>query len=122
MTNRLIFVVILLNLAANADAEYVSGNTLHEICQLNTTEATAEPTCVFFIVGALDMYYALQYATNAPEPTFCRADTSIRQQSVDVVRNYLEDHPETRHFEAIALILASMEDAFPCEGDNGRSD
>jgi len=117
MTNRLILAALLLILSVNADAQYVSGNTLHELCRHNETEADFDPACVWFITGALDMYIALKYTTNVPEPAFCMPENAIRRQSVDVVRDYLENHPENRHFDAIVIILASMAIAFPCEAD-----
>ena len=117
MTSRLIFAVILLILATNVDAQYVSGDTLHDLCQVEVIETEFEPTCVFFIVGALDMYHDLQHSKNIPEPVFCTPDTAYRLQSVEVVSKYLESHPDTRNMEAVALILVAMSKAFPCEAD-----
>ena len=122
MACRLTFAIILLGIVSNADAEYISGNQLHEICQLNTERAEKEPACVFFIAGALDMYAVLQDTMTGFRRIFGTPENAIRHQTIDVVVNYLSDHPELRHNEAIGLILFSMAEAFPCDGVDSRLD
>jgi hypothetical protein len=39
---------------------------------------------------------------------------SVRQQTVDVVVNYLRDHPETRHLGGSELVVTALKEKFPC--------
>jgi len=46
---------------------------------------------------------------------FCPPPGSIQGQGYDVVKKYLEDHPENRHESAAVLAMDALRQSFPCE-------
>lgn len=87
---------------------FMSGNQLHAICQ--DTSATGRTACQFYVTGALDMLFD-QKGANSP----CFPTTANREQAADIVRKYLADHPEERHFTMASLVRAAIYEAFPCK-------
>jgi hypothetical protein len=47
-------------------------------------------------------------------PLVCLRPTVTFAQAIDVIKNYLYAHPESRDKNSSGLILAAMQEAFPC--------
>jgi hypothetical protein len=45
----------------------------------------------------------------------CFPEHSNMGQSFDIVKRYLDQHPEQRHLSASALVAKAIGDAFPCK-------
>ena len=45
----------------------------------------------------------------------CVDEGVLNSQISDVVKRYLTQFPEKRHHEAASLVLAAVQEAFPCE-------
>jgi hypothetical protein len=45
----------------------------------------------------------------------CLPAESTRKQLVDVVKRWLDQHPEQRHYSAAGLIAQALSEAFPCK-------
>jgi hypothetical protein len=45
----------------------------------------------------------------------CFPERSTRGQLVDVVKQYLDRHPEQRHLPAVTLVANALATAFPCK-------
>ena len=97
-----------------------TGNILYNICESNNV-----PACTTYIQGTLDGVAWWLDLTSSPQwksmpntPTlprlYCIPLTVTANQITDVVKKYLNDHPEQRHYSAVSLILDSMTNAFPC--------
>lgn len=45
----------------------------------------------------------------------CPPTGSTRGQGMDVVRKYLDSHPESRHLNGAVIVTAALKSAFPCK-------
>lgn len=92
-----------------AQAGFLSGNTLYAyMTSGNTFESELAIGCV---MGIMD-------ANNGPGRTKHRWCFSVPggvtgEQARDVVRRFLEQNPNKRHFEAASLTEAALAEAFP---------
>lgn len=88
---------------APANAAFYTGNELHEKC--------AETTpwfCMGFIAGVID------HSTGSLTRVICLPTGVTIGQVMDVVVNYLDDHPERRHRAAEEIVVDAGYQAFPC--------
>ena len=86
---------------------FLSGNQLHENC--SSTSLADKQECIGYVIGVLDALGSL------PKPMFCiPLEVVSRQQVSDVVRRWLENHPEKRHYAANSLVFHAISQAFPC--------
>ncbi len=60
------------------------------------------------VVNSMEVLYPNQ-------PLSCSPDGVTVGQMVDVVKRYLQNHPQTRHEPAVILIATAAREAFPCE-------
>lgn len=92
----------------NPSASYfVSGNELYDWCTHSNWAL-----CDGFVEGSADIFIA-QNANSVCMPTGQSGVTV--QEVVDVVKKYLTNHPETRHYPAYSIILVALDRAFPCK-------
>lgn len=90
---------------------FVSGNELYDWC----TNPSTSNTCYGYIEAAADIY-SNQNANTVCLPSGQAGVTA--EEVVDVVKKYMTDHPETRHFTAISEILVALEEGFPCKSSS----
>jgi hypothetical protein len=45
----------------------------------------------------------------------CIPPEATWQQTVDVVKRYLDQHPEQRHYAAVNLVAMALAEAYPCK-------
>lgn len=83
-----------------AAAVFVTGNDLHEMCR------EVDRECKAYIIGVHDAL--------APPRPYCTPIEVRGSQIQDVVRLYLEAHPEERHRTAPSLIVTALSNGFPC--------
>ena len=53
---------------------------------------------------------------------FCRPDGATYKQAADIVRHFLNDHPEALHDRADIIVPAVLHFAFPCATTKKSSD
>jgi hypothetical protein len=87
----------------------VDGNRLHQECNLPGGDRVQ---CQAYIIGVVDTFRYL--AVTGATFTFCLPQRFNGFQAVDIVKRYLQNHPEVRHGSAAELIGGSMVEAFPC--------
>ena len=68
--------------------------------------------CAGFVVGIAD---AMSNVTGILGRRACIPLPVSRGQVLDVVKRYLEQHPETRHDSAVSLVAQALSEAFPCK-------
>lgn len=90
----------------------VNGNELYSRCG-TLSSGTAAPFCQGYVLGIID-YVNLIRSVNSKEHSYCAPDNVTLIQSVDIVRQYLEKHPENRNKPATMIVLSSLNAAFPC--------
>lgn len=112
---RLLFVALLATSANLAVADILTGNQLHEVCGKDGVDS--EFACHMYIIGGADMYGLWRDDLQDYSRTYCTPKGVNRGQVVDIVRSYLEAHPESRHLPAVAIIIVALMEQFPCPKD-----
>ena len=97
-----------------------TGNQLVRDCeqQIRWLDGESLPTdsdsrrayCMGLVRGVFDMSGFLGAA-----PSVCYDEGVIAGQAVRVTLRYLNDHPERLHERDTLLVLAALQDAFPCQ-------
>jgi hypothetical protein len=68
--------------------------------------------CAGFVVGIAD---AMSNVTGILGRRACIPLPVSRGQAIDVVKQFLEQHPEKRHETAVSLAAEALAGAFPCK-------
>ena len=94
--------------AARAD---LSGNELWNYC------IGKNDLMVFFCNGYVTAIAeaARPYGLGLYALHNCLPDDSTRRQTVEVVKRWLDQHPEQRHYPAVILVAKALAEAFPCK-------
>jgi hypothetical protein len=89
-------------------------STRATICGLTVRQGDAHfGLCAGFVVGIAD---AMSNVTGVLGRRACIPLPAVpRGQVIDVVKRYLEQHPETRHDSAVSLVAQALSEAFPCK-------
>jgi len=66
-----------------------------------------------YVAGVLDLHVVMVSGQSAP-PLFCRPSGVTREKARDIVKTYIEDHPESRQVFAADVITRALGEAFPC--------
>ncbi len=101
--------------AGNAQfyGNFISGNVLHKFCAKDREDAS----CSGYILGVTDASIDFQTARafmKQPRTAPCFREGISPDQVVDIAARYLEAHPEKRDGGAHGLVLAALQEAFPC--------
>ena len=100
--------------AGRAEAGFVSGKDLQEICkadQVGAGDPLRSAECVGFIMGVSDTFDCTEtlhgFRWNSP-------DKPDQHQMVKVVETWLDRHQHSLHYEADGLVAAALAETFPC--------
>ena len=106
-------VVLVLVLAGEARAaSFVEGNDLHEWCE--NEGAGNQSACAAYVMGIADVITFIKIEGDfKSRACFSKQMTSV--QLADVVKRWLEQYPEYRHYSAAGLVGSALAEAFPCE-------
>jgi hypothetical protein len=83
----------------------LSGNTLHSMCEKNSFE------CMVYIAAVTDVLDDPALSGSRA----CVPPGVMMDQTKDVVFSWLEQYPQRRHYNAASLVLAALEEAYPCK-------
>jgi hypothetical protein len=97
---------------AGVNAGFDSGNRLYEDC--SSENYFNRGYCGGYVVGIVDTIEAMQASGVLPESALCIPEGATKGQLADVVRQYLDDHPERRHADAGSLVPEALGTAFRC--------
>jgi Rap1a immunity proteins len=111
MKRTLLFIIAYTACAA-VDAGFDSGNRLYEDCR--SENYFNRGYCGGYVTGIVDSIEAMQASGVLPESALCIPEGATKGQLADVVRQYLEDHPERRHADAGSLVPEALGRAFGC--------
>jgi len=114
MTSRAILVAVVFSalvVGGQAAAEIIDGNKLWGDCQdgdnPNARESTTKwGTCFGYISGVSDAL--------VPAGLYCMPGGATAGQVVDVVKLYIQNHPEKRYMSAPKLTVDALSERFPC--------
>ena len=103
-----VIMVVSVNAARLAMAEFQDGNVLYGACF--SQSSYEQGICLGFIQGIADAL-----AGNAINGfTACLPAHVTAGQARDVVTRFLASHPETRHLAAAGMVARPLAEAFPC--------
>jgi hypothetical protein len=93
--------------------EFLNGNSLFDQCQGEDAAGQRERDyktglCTGYVIGVADALH---------ETSFCvpGGPTGVSAAQLrDVVKLYLHDHPERRHYSADSLVTDALKEKFPC--------
>jgi hypothetical protein len=89
----------------SAFAQFWDGNELYEDCTAQS--ATDWGVCHGYVIGLAD--------ARIIDGTICVPNGVEVRQVVDIVVQYLREHPESRHIAAERLAEGALKRAFPCK-------
>jgi hypothetical protein len=96
-------IATLLFVPAMVQAEFVTGNTLFKDMNGDVVDKSI---ALGYVMGVSDAY------TNV---TVCLPANVTAGQVQDVVKRYLENNPDKRHYTADSLVRDSLEKVWPCK-------
>ena len=85
---------------------FESGNKLYDECK--GSPAFNLGFCYGYIVGVADVATALKAID------FCPPKGMTVEQTVDTVKKFLTDHPESRHYSGYSEVIVALRLAYPC--------
>ena len=89
---------------------FYTGNELWSLCSGKSDYASG--VCIGFVAGVAD---TLAVGTGILGlGRACFPEQVTEGQARDVVKRYLEQHPERRHYTAANLVAEALVEAFPC--------
>jgi hypothetical protein len=89
-------------------SNFLSGNDLFKAC---TEKSVNRGVCRGYIIGIIDVVGSAPFSS---QRTLCVPDSVLASQVEDIVENWPRDHPENRHYAASGLVLAALQEKFPC--------
>lgn len=113
--------------SSTAYSQQVSGNELFSFCSKDDPYSRGK--CLSYIDGVLDgstniLDYFYDHLSESDavirklirnsKGFFCFPENVTKGQTIDVVKQYLEKHPQERHQNASDLLLISLKEAWPC--------
>jgi hypothetical protein len=110
MTKLALGAMALLTLTAEARAAFMDGNALHADCTSNNY--VERGTCLGYVEGVVDNLDEIRSAQNVRR---CIPDGTVGHQVVDVVVNYLREHPEGKSYAASSLVIFAVLQAWNCK-------
>ena len=100
--------------ASPASGQGYSGNSLFEDCIAEISIFT-DMFCLGFVVGVISAYTGPYVSLlSAPTTLFCLPENVSHGQAKDIVKKYMTDHPDRRHFPGESLVFGAIVEAFPC--------
>jgi len=124
MKRRILFAVFgLFPLLALAQSglDNFTGTWLYERYQgFKRLEAVDTSMFALYVSGVVDTQLISQNLEGA-RPKWCQPEGAIMAQYFHVVGQYLENHPERRHYHRAQLVIESLQLAWPCPREMRQS-
>jgi hypothetical protein len=95
--------------AGSAQAHFLNGNKLYELC--TAPEYLKQMECLGYVQATADYLNSMRFLNHLPE---CPPGEATGRQVVDVVVNYLRDRPQDRTLDADTLAVFAFASAWRC--------
>ena len=95
--------------AAQGAGGFYTGNDLWSHCSGKTAFDTG--LCMGYVMGIADF---MGTGIAIPGLRACIPSSVTAGQAQDVVKRYLEQHPEQLYYTAASIAIDALEEAFPC--------
>ena len=113
MKRIILAVITALAFTGAAQGNFYTGNKLHTLCNSDDKDWYSKGACVGYVIGAVD---ALMFAQTTQElRIFCLPKQVTAVQVVAVIKKYLRENPQDRHYQAGSEISAALAENFPCK-------
>jgi hypothetical protein len=94
----------------------LNGNNLYTDCTAANTRVSTDQwlvagVCIGYVTAIMD---ALSSGNSVNGFKACVPTNADMNQMVDIVKNFIRDHPEKRHLVATGLVAEAFAQAFPC--------
>ena len=89
-----------------------TGNELLDTCKSDDADFSAG-MCAGYISGVISGGRMQAFIDKTKTP-FCTPDGVTNGQLYDVVKGYIKQHPEIRHYTGSVLIYIALRESFPC--------
>jgi len=117
-------VALLFCVTEPAHATFWDGNQLYKFLEADSRFQAKEGKAVTTIAELRDIhdagmargYIIAIYDAHEAADAYCIGPNVFSSQLVDTVRNYLQDHPETRNYRADQIVRDAITERFPCKG------
>jgi len=105
---------ILVTTVAFGESYYETGNLLYE--KLTSSNAFAKGYAAGYVAAIVDDRQLAQNMGELSEGGLrvCVPNEATVRQIIDVVKKYLENNPENRHYGAASSVVLALRQAFPC--------
>lgn len=107
------YMIFSTSVAAAPATNFQSGNSLYSTCTTEKGESTHyqdESFCVGYIAGVADGLETMQELAGRKS---CTPDAITQGQIRDVVKKYITEHPEKRHYTAASIVIMAIINAYP---------
>ena len=119
---KFLITIITIIFSTNSFAE-MTGNEIHELWQSNNQYSIGEANdYILGVIGTISHFQQLEWQGAEIEkrkPTYflhvCFPEKVILKQPVDIVKNYIKNHPEFRNKPAIELAHESLLEVWGCK-------
>ena len=102
MIKPFLAVFLLLAMSTEAPGSFADGNRLHGYA--NSDDPVQLSIFFGYVTGVVDAHWG----------ALCIPKDASSAQIKDMVKVYLEDHPEERHHTADSIVINAINEAFPC--------
>lgn len=89
-----------------------AGNAWHMMCNVGKSQRPG--ACETYVIGLVSGLVAQAGLTDTKLP-YCAPKSANYLQYSDIFYKYLENHPESRHYDASAIAIYAWTQAFPCK-------
>jgi hypothetical protein len=110
--NLLVVVLVAVTWGGVARASFIDGNYLHDVCKFTDTGLFQFGDCLGFTSAVADVLTGGHIVSGYRA---CIGTNVSRGQAKDVVKQWLENHPQHRHLAAHRLVAAALAEGFPCK-------
>jgi|SRR5688572_24444169 hypothetical protein len=108
--------MLLLPALARPDLETFTGTWLYErYLGFKRYEPVDTSMFALYVSGVVDRQLISQKLEGL-RPRWCQPEGAIMGQYFHIVGQYLETHPERRHYHRAQLVIESLQQAWPCRG------
>ena len=113
---KLIIAVLVMSWASPVwAAAFTNGNDLYEKCTVEKSSNVYYMDyswCQAYIIGAADALTGPDIGVGGF--TFCIPIEVTQLQVQDIVKKWLSNHPQNRHYSAHSLVASALSEVWPC--------
>lgn len=112
---RAVVVSAVLLASTMAQAEYLDGNKLHIFCAARGIRGNGmDEMTIGYVAGVVGGMETVGAGLPKPTRMHCIPQTVSPQQARDVVCQFVDKNPQSRHYHAAGQVFLALIEAWPC--------